>query len=115
MNTTFAVEPSDCFGLNTLNDALASVSADTINDTLAGTTDMYDMLCGRDTAWLDELHQLLPDLPPSEARLMSLVLIANKARLMNERALDLLVEQVKADPSLQDLINTLHSQDGELQ
>lgn len=77
----------------------------TIGNTLDGASEIYQMVCDPDPAWLDELHQLLPDLPASEARFLALVLIANKAHLINERALDLLVELVKADPSLQDLID----------
>ena len=59
------------------------------------------------------LHEALPDLEASEARFIMLPLIARKCHLIGERALDLLVEQVKLDPSLQDLIDDLQSEDAD--
>lgn len=76
----------------------------TIGNTLGGTSEVYHTVCGLDPAWLDELHQLLPDLPIPEARFSALALIAGNAFLIYERALDLLVELAKVDPGLQDLI-----------
>jgi hypothetical protein len=71
------------------------------------------MVCGTGTAWLKTLHEALPDLEASEARFIMLPLIARKCHLIGERALDLLVEQVKLDPSLQDLIDDLQSEDAD--
>lgn len=87
---------------------------DTIYETLNGVTDTYNMVCGPETAWLNELNKLLPDLPSHEARFIALLLIANKSHMVYERALDLLVAQMKADPSLQQLIDALSDDDAEL-
>jgi hypothetical protein len=87
-----------------------AATADGINETLACVSGAFDVVCGRDTAWLAELHQALPDLPPSEARFIALILIADKCRLIHERAVDLLVAERNADPSLQNLIDELQSE-----
>lgn len=89
-------------------------NTDTINETLAGVSDTYDMVCGGDAAWLEKLHVLLPDLPAVEARFIALLLIANKSHMVYERALDLLVAQMKANPSLQQLVDALSHDDAEL-
>jgi hypothetical protein len=78
-----------------------------INGTLAGVSDAHNMVCGPDIAWLAELHEVLPDLDPSEARLITLLLIVSKRRLIGERAFDLMAEQRRADPSLGELMDDL--------
>jgi hypothetical protein len=86
-----------------------------INETLAGVSDAFDMICGSrggPTAGLTELHEVLPALDPSEARFITLLLTACKCRLIGERALDLLVEQHRAAPSLDELMNDLAAPDG---
>ena len=87
-----------------------ATTADGINETLAAVSDAYEVVCGRDTAWLAELHQELPDLPPSEARFISLLLIARGCHLIQARAVDLLVAEREASPSLQNLIDELQSE-----
>ena len=89
---------------------LSPLGAASINETLAGVSDVCELVCGRDTAWLADLHQELPDLPPSEARFISLLLIAHKCHLIQERTLDLLVAEREVNPSLQNLIDELQSE-----
>jgi hypothetical protein len=83
-----------------------------INDTLAGVSDAFDMVCGPGTVGLAELHEVLPYFNPSEARFITLLLIVSKCRLIGERALDLLVEQRCADPSLGEWMDDLVADDG---
>ncbi len=102
---------------NQIDDLTAVLKADhcdidTIYETLNGVTDTYNMVCGPETAWLNELNKLLPDRPSHEARFIALLLIANRCCLIQERALDLLVAERKAHPSLQALIDELSSDDG---
>ena len=104
---------------NQIDDLTAVLKADhcdidTIYETLNGVTETYNMVCGPETAWLNELNKLLPNLPIHEARFIALLLIANKSHMVYERALDLLVAQMKADPSLQQLIDALSDDDAEL-
>jgi hypothetical protein len=85
-------------------------STDVINETLAGVTETYATVCGSDVSWLQHLPSLLPDLPPVKAR-FSLLLIANRANAIGERALDLLVEQLHACPELQAVVDELTGDD----
>lgn len=85
-----------------------------INDTFAGVSDAFNMVCGADKAWIAELHEVLPDLDPTEARFIALLLIGHKAHAISERALDFLVEQRRAHPELQALMDELADDDAEL-
>ncbi len=89
---------------------LSPLGAALISGTLAAVSDTYAVVCARDTAWLAKLHQALPELPPSEARFIALLLIADKCRLVHGRAIDLLVAEREANPSLQNLIDALEAE-----
>jgi hypothetical protein len=96
--------------------AVAATSADdldaTIADALFGVTAARERVHSPNAAWLDDLAALLlPYFPRAEARVTALLLIADNTQRIHERAIDLLVEQVKADPSLQEFIDRLSSDD----
>jgi hypothetical protein len=82
-----------------------------VAETNTGGSDTHDMVCGTHTAWLSELHEALPDLAPSEARFLMLLAIARKSNQISERALDLMAEQRRAHPELQELIDELMADD----
>lgn len=65
-------------------------------------------------AWLDDLHQYLPDVPPTEVGFATLLIIAEKIEQMHERTVDLLVQQLRANPNLQNLIDALQSEETDL-
>lgn len=101
MEISSSVEPS-------LGDGFDAI----LSDTLEGVSDTFEMVCGADEAWYSELYAALHDLDPSEARFITLLLIASKCRLIGERALDLMVEQRRADPSLSEWVDDLADDGG---
>jgi hypothetical protein len=104
--STSAVEP---FGLDTTQAAAA-----VIYKALAGVWDAHATICSPDTAWFADVRELLPNLPPPDARFVALVLMLRRASQLQQRAFDFLTEELKADPSLEQLLDAVADQDAEL-
>jgi hypothetical protein len=83
-----------------------------IREALADVADAYGTICNTSTPWLANLRELLPHLPPAEARLIALLAITRKAKpLLEERAYGLLEIALKAEPDLQQAIFDSQAED----